>query len=139
MRATYATIGLVLIALVIGAWLLAPRENVSTEEVAPLLQTASTTMQTISITSSAFSQGEMIPLAYTCDGNRTLNPPLSISGVPESAKSLVLIMDDPDVPKELIPDGVFDHWVVYNIPPETREIEEGAAIGTPGANTKDDL
>ena len=97
---------------------------------------ASTTpTMTLTLTSTAFEHNGHIPAKYTCDGDRTLSPPLSLSGAPEGTKSLVLIMDDLDVPKALRPDGVFDHWVVFNIPPETREILEGGTIGTAGANT----
>lgn len=88
------------------------------------------------ITSSVFEDGGIIPPQYTCDGNSRLSPPLSFSDVPEGARSLVLIVDDPDVPKVLMPEGVFDHWVLYNIPPETREIPEGESAGTPGVNTR---
>ena len=88
----------------------------------------------LSITSSAFEQNGRIPSKYTCDGDRTINPPLVFSGVPEGAKSLALIMDDPDVPKVLHADGVFDHWVLFNISPATREIAEGKSAGTAGAN-----
>lgn len=89
---------------------------------------------TLSLTSSAFAEGAAIPAKYTCDGDRTLSPPLTIAGVPEATQALVLIMDDPDVPKALSPDGVFDHWVLFNIPPETREIAEGESAGVAGAN-----
>ncbi len=68
--------------------------------------------------SPAFYDNGTIPTQYTCDGSN-INPALEFVDVPESAKSLVLIMDDPDVPKDLRPSGVFDHWVVFNIPPET--------------------
>lgn len=90
------------------------------------------------IESPAFIDGDRIPQKYTCDGDRLLSPALTISEVPEAAKSLVLIVDDPDVPKELRADGNFTHWVVFNIPPETTEIPEGAKIGTVGANTRGD-
>jgi hypothetical protein len=90
---------------------------------------------TLSLTSSAFEHNGTIPTKYTCDGDRTLSPPLAISGVPEGADSLVLIMDDPDVPKERRPSGVFDHWVVYAIPPDTAEIAEGALVGAQGLNS----
>ena len=71
--------------------------------------------------SNAFENNGKIPSKYTCDGNN-INPQLSISGVPKNAKSLVLIMDDPDAVK---PAGrVWDHWVVFNIHPETKEIPE---------------
>lgn len=71
------------------------------------------------LTSSAFNEGASIPAPYTCDGAET-SPPLSISEVPAEAKGLVLIMDDPDAPG-----GTWDHWVVFNISPTTREILEG--------------
>jgi Raf kinase inhibitor-like YbhB/YbcL family protein len=63
-----------------------------------------------------------------------VNPPLEIEHVPEEAQSLVLIMNDPDVPKAIKPDGNFDHWVLYDIPPETTEIPAGTTVGTPGKN-----
>lgn len=70
------------------------------------------------ITSPAFLDGELIPPTYTCDGDN-VNPPLEISDVPEGTKSLALIMDDPDAPKE-----TFTHWLMWNIPPNTRNIPE---------------
>jgi Raf kinase inhibitor-like YbhB/YbcL family protein len=76
------------------------------------------------LTSSAFEQRGKIPAKYTCDGEN-INPPLTISDVPSEAKSLVLIMDDPDVPKHLRADGMWDHWIVFNIPPNLTQIEEG--------------
>jgi Raf kinase inhibitor-like YbhB/YbcL family protein len=86
------------------------------------------------LTSAAFAEGGVIPAKYTCDGDSKLSPPLSISGVPLGAGMLVLVMDDPDVPKELKPDGIFDHWVVYAIPPQTKEIPEGGIVGATGLN-----
>ncbi|ADH84872.1 YbhB/YbcL family Raf kinase inhibitor-like protein [Desulfurivibrio alkaliphilus] len=89
------------------------------------------------LTSSAFSPNGVIPVRYTCDGDN-VNPPLAIAGVPAAAVSLVLIMDDPDVPKKLRADGMWDHWIVFNIPPDLAKIEEGAeppgvrGIGTGG-------
>lgn len=86
------------------------------------------------LTSSAFSEGGKIPAKYTCDGTN-LNPPLAFSDVPAKAKGLVLIMDDPDAVK---PAGkVWDHWVVFNIPPTTTEISEGKnPSGVLGRNTR---
>lgn len=72
----------------------------------------------IKITCSAFIEGELIPIKYTGDGE-DVNPPLSIEGVPENARSLVLIVDDPDAPV-----GTWNHWLVWNIDPLTREIKE---------------
>ena len=77
------------------------------------------------IISSAFENNGVIPPKYTCDG-QSINPPLAFQDVPHDAKSLVLLVDDPDVPKNLLPAGVFDHWVVYNIPPTTQEIAENS-------------
>lgn len=90
------------------------------------------------IESSAFIDGGRIPQTYTCDGDRLLSPPLSITGVPKVARSLVLIVEDPDVPKALRADGNFTHWLIFNIPPETTSIPEGARIGVLGANTGGD-
>jgi len=87
------------------------------------------------LASRAFKQGEKIPSIYTCDG-KDINPPLEISGVPAGAKSLVLIMDDPDVPLFVRKDGLWVHWIVFNIPVETQEIRENEAPpGTAGTGT----
>ncbi|MBU6383427.1 MAG: YbhB/YbcL family Raf kinase inhibitor-like protein [Verrucomicrobia bacterium] len=87
------------------------------------------------LTSSAFQEGGIIPSVYTCEG-KNCNPPLTISGVPPHAQALVLIMDDPDVPKTLRPDGMYDHWVVINMPPETKNIVEARKPpGMEGKNT----
>jgi Raf kinase inhibitor-like YbhB/YbcL family protein len=85
--------------------------------------------------SAAFEHGGKIPSKYTCDGENS-NPPLTIADVPSGAKSLVLIMDDPDVPKTIRKDGMWDHWVVFNIPPDLRAIKEGEEPeGVQGAGT----
>ncbi len=72
----------------------------------------------IEVKSSAFQDGAMIPKLYTCDG-KDISPPLFWSGVPAEAKSLTLIMDDPDAPR-----GTWVHWVLFNIPPNTKSLEE---------------
>lgn len=77
------------------------------------------------IKSSAFEHNESLPKNYSCDGEG-VNPPLQFSDIPASAKSLVLLMDDPDVPKYLKPDGMWDHWVVYNMEPTVTEIAENS-------------
>lgn len=77
-----------------------------------------------------------MPEKYTCDGERFLSPPLAFSGIPKAAKSLVLIVDDPDVPKVIREDGNFTHWVLFNISPAVSEILEGMVVGTLGANTR---
>lgn len=85
-----------------------------------------TSKEKLKITSSAFSQNEHIPAKYTCDG-ANVNPPLAIAGVPDDAKSLVLICDDPDAPSK-----IWVHWVVWNIPVTTKEIAENSVPGTQG-------
>lgn len=85
------------------------------------------------LTSRAFKQGQSIPSIYTCDG-KDWNPPLEISQVPENAKSLVLIMEDPDVPKSIRADQLYVHWVIYDIPPDTQSISEHSS--PPGVQGK---
>jgi Raf kinase inhibitor-like YbhB/YbcL family protein len=75
-------------------------------------------METLKITSPAFAAGGAIPAKYTCDG-ADVSPALAIAAVPPGTASLVLIMDDPDAPM-----GTWVHWVVWNIPAQTREIPE---------------
>ncbi len=71
------------------------------------------------ILKSVFRDKEFIPEKYSCDGEG-INPLLEIRNVPEGAKSLALLMDDPDSPS-----GVWDHWVVWNIDPKSQYIPEG--------------
>ncbi|MBN2095373.1 MAG: YbhB/YbcL family Raf kinase inhibitor-like protein [Candidatus Aenigmarchaeota archaeon] len=71
------------------------------------------------LTSPAFKDDSMIPDIYTCDG-LDVSPPLEIEGVPGKAESLVVIVDDPDAPS-----GSWTHWLVWNISPATKRIEEG--------------
>ncbi len=75
----------------------------------------------VTVTSSAFDEGNMIPTKYTCDG-KDVSPPLTWGGMPAETKSIALIADDPDAPA-----GTWVHWVVWNIPPETRRFPEGMA------------
>lgn len=78
-------------------------------------------MAELKLTSSAFKDGEKIPRKYGYT-EQNINPPLHISGVPTKAKSLVLVMDDPDA---MEPAGkIWDHWVAWNIDPNTTKIPE---------------
>ena len=77
------------------------------------------------LSSEAFENEGIIPSEYTCDG-ADISPQLSISDVPNSAKSLALIMDDPDAPM-----GTFVHWVVWNISPEKSTIDKGEKLQEP--------
>jgi Raf kinase inhibitor-like YbhB/YbcL family protein len=72
----------------------------------------------IKVTSAAFNDGEMIPGKYTCDG-ANVSPPFSWSNIPEKAKSLALICDDPDAPGK-----TWVHWVVYDLPATTNTLSE---------------
>jgi Raf kinase inhibitor-like YbhB/YbcL family protein len=80
------------------------------------------------IKSTSFVDGQTIPTTFTCSGSG-VSPVLVISDVPENAKSLVLIMHDPDAVS-----GDFIHWLVWNIDPKTKVINEdeiptGATVG----------
>ena len=82
------------------------------------------------LTSPAFDNDGKIPCKYTCDGEN-MSPPLIISDVPPEAKSLVLILDEPEPPKGA---SAIDHWLVFDIPPGDQYVPEGEApegtIGT---------
>lgn len=87
-----------------------------------------TTKTGLTVMSLVFSQGGHIPPKYTCQGE-DINPPLEVSGVPEEAKTLALIMEDPDAPH-----GIFDHWLVWNILPN-EAISEKSKVGLSGRNS----
>lgn len=91
----------------------------------------------LELTSPAFSEGEMIPARYTCDGS-DISPALSWSGVPETAKSLALICDDPDAPM-----GTWVHWVLFNIPADAvglpAEISSAATLENGARHGKNDF
>ena len=93
-------------------------------------------MNTIPVFTPVFSQGQPIPLKFTCEGENS-SPELKWSALPEETKSLALIMDDPDAPM-----GTFVHWVIYNIPANLTWLPEGVStepqvsgIGTQGVNS----
>src|SRR5882724_490652 len=91
--------------------------------------------QKMKITSPAFENQQKIPTKYTCSGE-SINPPLEFSDIPANAKTLALVVDDPDAPN-----GDFVHWIVYNIDPTTKSVAENSkpsvregynSIGKPG-------
>lgn len=82
----------------------------------------------LKLISPAFNNGDAIPSEYTCEG-KDINPPLLFEYIPETIRSLALVMDDPDAPM-----GTWDHWIMWNISPEIDEIREdsvpaGAVLG----------
>src|SRR5579885_1072038 len=102
-----------------------PNANVAAPT--PVANTKGEEKMTLKITSTAFDEGGMIPAKYTCDGEN-VSPPLAWSGVPEAAKSLALVADDPDAPG-----GTWTHWVIYQIP----ATEKGLAEHVPARDTLD--
>jgi Raf kinase inhibitor-like YbhB/YbcL family protein len=87
------------------------------------------------LTSSAFIHQEYIPRLYTCDGGN-ISPPLEIQDVPAGTQSLALILEDPDVPKHIREDRMWNHWIIFNMPPDTTHILEGKEpAGTHGLGT----
>jgi Raf kinase inhibitor-like YbhB/YbcL family protein len=72
----------------------------------------------IRMRSAAFEEGGMIPKQYTCDGG-DISPPLAWDAPTSGVKSLALICDDPDAPR-----GTWVHWILYNLPPDARELSE---------------
>lgn len=85
---------------------------------------------TLKVTSSAFQQGGSIPAKYTCEG-QDASPPLAWSGAPSSAKSIAMIVDDPDAPDPAKPQRVYVHWVAYNIPVDGSLKENASKSGMP--------
>jgi len=85
---------------------------------------------TLKLSSAAFAEGGAIPPKYTCEG-KDISPPLTWAGIPAGAKSLVLIVDDPDAPDPKAPKMTWVHWVVYNLPPDSAGLAEGAAAALP--------
>jgi Raf kinase inhibitor-like YbhB/YbcL family protein len=84
---------------------------------------------TLTLTSEAFAAGGDIPSQYTCQGDDS-SPPLQWSGVPEQARSLVLIVDDPDAPDPAAPRMTWVHWVLYNLPASAGALPAG--VGSAG-------
>jgi len=81
----------------------------------------------LKLSSPKFVHEQSIPAKYTCQGE-DINPPLTIEGIPDGTKTLVLIVDDPDAPG-----GTWDHWIVWNIAPAS-EIKEDSIPGEEGVN-----
>lgn len=96
-----------MILALIAVWIFWPKR-----EHTPVVTDVKKSMQKLNITSSAFAQNEIMPARFTCDAKVPLSPPLAISGIPAGAKTLALILHDPDAPMA----GGFTHWVKFNMP-----------------------
>jgi len=110
----------VILAFIAIFYLLNPKIKERKYVIAKPSESATIKQSSMQITSSAFKNNGNIPSKFSCQGEG-INPQLSFIDVPKKAKSLVLIMDDPDAPI-----GTFVHWVIYNISPVTTEIKENS-------------
>jgi Raf kinase inhibitor-like YbhB/YbcL family protein len=90
----------------------------------------------LTLSSPAFTAGGEIPELFTCEG-RDLSPALSWTGVPDEAKSLVLIVDDPDAPDPLAPKTTWVHWVLYNLPPTAHGLPQAVSARELPAGTRE--
>lgn len=134
MRTAYALIGLMWVIVIGSLFLLNHKFTQKGDTGMNGTPNTSTHMATsLILTSSAFQADASIPSQYTCEGENT-PPPLSIAGAPEGTQSFALIMEDPDVPLQLKPDGKFLHWVLFNIPAGTTEIGPTGSVGVNGLN-----
>lgn len=88
----------------------------------------------LTITSGVFADGGEIPIQYTCQGE-DISPSLSWSGIPDGARSLALIVDDPDAPDPAAPKMTWVHWVLYNLPPDSTGLGENIDSGNLPAGT----
>jgi len=89
----------------------------------------------LALTSAAFDHGGEIPARHTCEGD-DLSPPLAWTGVPEGARSLALIVDDPDAPDPKAPKTTWVHWVLVDLPPAATGLPEAVADDTLPAGTR---
>ncbi len=88
----------------------------------------------LSLESTAFAHKGEIPARHTCDGE-DVSPALWWQGIPAGTKSLVLIVDDPDAPDPAAPKMTWVHWLLYNIPPESKGLPEAVSAADLPAGT----
>lgn len=105
------TASLLIIAVTQAEWAL-PATSPAEEPATPM-----------KIASTTFEHGAAIPARYTCDG-ADVSPPLAWTGIPAAAKSLALIVSDPDAPDPAAPRRIWVHWVLYDMPPATTALHE---------------
>ena len=93
---------------------------------------------TLRLSSPDFTDHAALPAQFTCDGNGT-SPALEWSGVPTGAKSLALVVDDPDAPDPAAPTHTWVHWVLFDLPPGTAGLPQGVATAQLPAGTHEGL
>ncbi|MEL9940568.1 MAG: YbhB/YbcL family Raf kinase inhibitor-like protein [Ignisphaera sp.] len=113
---TIAIIALIIVTIIAYKYLITPESTSIGISIESVVKSA---RKSILVTSTSFSNGSVIPQKYTCDGEN-ISPQLTISNIPQEAKSIVLIVYDPDAPS-----GVFYHWIVYGLNGANIDISEG--------------
>lgn len=140
MKNAYTLLGLLFVLVFGGAYVLFERTHAPAVKDELVITNDNEKNMSFTLTTPAFENGGLIPSKFTCDG-LNINPELHISKVPEGTQSLVLVMDDPDIPEEIKESrGIekFDHWVLYNILAATTVIPEGYSVGSEGLNSVGD-
>jgi Raf kinase inhibitor-like YbhB/YbcL family protein len=133
MRQAFSMLGILTVLMVVGVYLAFHKDAEAPVVENELMQSP----MSLTLTSPVFEHNSRIPSKYTCD-SEDVSPELRISGVPDDTQSLVLVMDDPDIPESVKQSrGIskFDHWAVYNIPADTAVIEAGKSVGTGALNS----
>ena len=140
MQTAWVLQGLGFLILGIAVYFILEHPSDSTEDPQPpFTSDILSPMNDILIRSPAFQNNQPIPSKYTCDGEN-ISPPLAFDTLPENTVSLVLIVEDPDVPTTVREDGMWDHWVLFNIPRDTQRIGEGnVPQGIAGLTTSGNL
>src|SRR3954464_986085 len=118
MNTRQQTVGSIFVMLVCALLSSCWRESTPANVNSNVVSTSTPVVQTMKLTSTAFTEGGLIPRKYTCDGEN-ISPPLDWSGIPPSTKSLALIVEDPDAPGK-----TWVHWVVYNLAPSSNSLNE---------------
>ena len=139
MRHAYGVLGIAFVIVFTAAYMAFKDANKAPDTTSELSNNNENIMS-LTLTSPVFEHHGLIPAEYTCDGGNT-PPALTIKGVPEEAASLILLVDDPDIPAAVKADrGIdkFDHWVLYNLSPDTTEITADQPAGTVGLNSRNE-
>jgi|Deesub1362B_J571_1020462.scaffolds.fasta_scaffold00004_113 hypothetical protein len=112
---------LVFLLVIVASMIYVSLRYSSIESKEELINSLLSGIESIKVSTDAFTEGGYIPLRYTCEG-ADISPGLTWSNIPENTKSLLILVYDPDAPG-----GYFIHWIAYNIPPEINGLDEGAS------------